>query len=168
MKSLKFLKRRLLILLNNYKYNGEIMADHTRDELQDLLNSTASRDNKIDVAFVFESKTGTIMHRSTEEGYSGFGGKETVKAFQGWLGRLKDTPKSVSAINLGDAKYLIIPFDHGLLNLYFEEKIFAHPVIIGFVYKGNDAEGSMGEMLYNTNIAVNKITDLLKLLLPLA
>jgi hypothetical protein len=143
------------------------MPNDTRDELQKLLNSTAGKDNKIDAAFVFESKTGTIMHRSTTEGYSGFGGKETVQAFQGWLGRLKDTQKYVSAINLGDPKYLVIPFDHGLLNLYFEEKTFAHPVIIGFVYKGNDAEGSLGEMLYNTNIAVTKIRDLLKLLLPL-
>ena len=141
------------------------MPDNTRDELQELLNSTASKDNKIDAVFVFESKRGKILYFSKSTGYNGFGGEATVRTFEGWLGRLKDTPKSVSGVNLGDPKYLVIPFDDGLLSLYFEEKLFAYPVIIGFAYKGVDGENAMGEMLFHTDTAVDKIKNYLNALL---
>lgn len=138
--------------------------EDTRTKLQKLLDLIVNKDNKIDAVFVFESRRGKILFSNKSTSYNGFDA-EVIQTFEKWLGRLKDTSRSVSEINLGNPKYLVIPFDGGLLNLYFEEKLFAHPVIIGFAYKGKDGEGAMGEMLFHTDTAVKQIKNYLKELL---
>jgi hypothetical protein len=139
----------------------DTVTEDKRTEFQNYLDSIASKNNKIDAVFVFLSKTGQIMYSSKSTGYHGFGGQETIKTFESWLGRLKDTTRLLSGIDLGHPKYLVIPFDGGLLNLYFEEKLFAQPVIIGFAYRGNDGESAMGEMLFRTDVATKKIKEYL-------
>ena len=134
-----------------------------RTELQQLLDLIVKTDNKIDTAFVFETKHGKILYFGKPYTYGKqFSNETTVRSFESWLGRLKDTPQTLSKIELGDMKYLVIPFDNGLLSLYFEDKQFASPIIIGFAYQGTDGESAMGEMLYNADVAVKKIKDLLR------
>jgi hypothetical protein len=139
------------------------MAD-TRTEFQKLLNDIVSTDNKIDAVFVFDSKRGKIMFSNKSTSYNGFNA-EVILTFESWLGRFKDTTRSIDRINLGNAKYLVIPFDNGLICLFFEE-IVGHPIIIGFAYKGTDGEAAMGEMLFHTDIENKKIKNFINELLP--
>lgn len=134
-----------------------------RTKLEQSLNLIAKEDNKIDTVFVFGAQHGKIMYSSESAGYSGFGAK-IVQSFEGWLGRLKDTRKSLSGINLGNPKYLVVPFEDGLLCLFFEE-IRERQVIIGFAYKGKDGEASMGEMLFHTDELIKEIKTYLITLL---